>query len=338
METFFPTEIVPPWLGAANYQDFLSPREDTWGTGRTGRRTSAWIRAAKPAAALPQNGRVAGDIHDLVRFCPYGTACYNRGFAIRPLRTNIGGTEGRSPWGRLRRKRTAPRAGLSYSALALMSIATTPEVIGAGDHVTQLDARTATPDAPVIPGDLLFQRLLRNRIIFLGQQVDDDIANRIAAEMLLLSAEDPQRDINVYINSPGGSVYAGLAIYDVMQFVPNDVATYAMGMAASMGQFLLTAGTPGKRYAMPNSTILMHQPSGGIGGTATDIKIQAEQMRFVKKTLSELTARHTGQPLEKILKDADRDHWYTAKEAAEYGFVDHVVSSARETPSGTVTD
>ena len=190
----------------------------------------------------------------------------------------------------------------------------------------------------MIPGDQLFQRLLRNRIVFLGQQVDDDIANRIAAEMLLLSAEDPTRDITMYINSPGGSVYAGLAIYDVMQFVPNDVSTYAMGMAASMGQFLLTAGTPGKRYAMPNSTILMYQPSGGIGGTATDIKIQAEQMRFVKKTLSDLTARHTGQPLEKILKDADRDHWYTAQEAQQYGFVDHVVSSARETPSGTVTD
>jgi ATP-dependent Clp protease, protease subunit len=114
------------------------------------------------------------------------------------------------------------------------------------------------------------------------------------------------------------------------------VATYAMGMAASMGQFLLTAGTPGKRYAMPNSTILMHQPSGGIGGTATDIRIQAEQMRYVKKTLSELTARHTGQPLEKILKDADRDHWYTAQDAKEYGFVDHVVSSALETPGGSV--
>jgi ATP-dependent Clp protease protease subunit len=190
----------------------------------------------------------------------------------------------------------------------------------------------------VIPGDQLFQRLLRNRIVFLGQQVDDDIANRIAAEILLLSAEDPTRDITMYINSPGGSVYAGLAIYDVMQFVPNDVSTYAMGMAASMGQFLLTAGAPGKRYAMPNSTILMHQPSGGIGGTATDIKIQAEQMRYVKKTLSDLTARHTGQDLAKILKDADRDHWYTAQEAKEYGFVDHVVSSARETPSGTVAD
>jgi len=190
---------------------------------------------------------------------------------------------------------------------------------------------------PVLPfGDQLFQRLLRHRIIFLGQQVDDDIANRICAELALLASEDSKRDISIYINSPGGSVYAGLAIYDVMQFVPNDVATYAMGMAASMGQFLLTAGTPGKRYAMPNSTILMHQPSGGIGGTATDIKIQAEQMRFVKKTLSELTARHTGQSLDKILKDADRDHWYTAQEAKAYGFVDHVVASADETPSGTV--
>jgi ATP-dependent Clp protease, protease subunit len=188
----------------------------------------------------------------------------------------------------------------------------------------------------VIPGDLLFQRLLRHRIIFLGQQVDDDIANRIAAEILLLSAEDAHRDILLYINSPGGSVYAGLAIYDVMQFVPNDVATYAMGMAASMGQFLLTAGTPGKRYAMPNSTILMHQPSGGIGGTATDIRIQAEQMRYVKKTLTELTAQHTGKSIEEILKDADRDHWYTAQEAKEYGFVDHVVRSAHETPAGAV--
>ena len=187
-----------------------------------------------------------------------------------------------------------------------------------------------------MPGELLFQRLLRNRIVFLGQQVDDDIANRICAEILMLSAEDDRRDIAMYINSPGGSVYAGMAIYDIMQYVPNDVATYAMGMAASMGQFLLTAGAPGKRYALPHAQILMHQPSGGIGGTATDIKIQAEQMRYVKKTLSELTARHTGQPLEKILKDADRDHWYTAQEAKEYGFVDHVVSSAQETAGGTV--
>jgi len=194
-------------------------------------------------------------------------------------------------------------------------------------------ARTASPDAPVIPGDLLFQRLLRNRIVFLGQQVDDDIANRICAEMLLLSAEDPKRDISLYINSPGGSVYAGMAIYDIMQYVPNDVATYAMGMAASMGQFLLTAGAPGKRYALPHATILMHQPSGGIGGTATDIKIQAEQMLHIKQTLFERTAFHTGQPIERIEQDADRDRWYTAEEAKEFGFIDHVVRSALEVPS-----
>ena len=199
--------------------------------------------------------------------------------------------------------------------------------------MTQPVLRTASPDAPVIPGDLLFQRLLRHRIIFLGQQVDDDIANRICAEMLLLSAEDPKGDISLYINSPGGSVYAGLAIYDVMQFVPNDVGTYAMGMAASMGQFLLTAGAKGKRYALPHATVLMHQPSGGIGGTATDIKIQAEQMLYVKKTLFQRTAFHTGQSIEQIEKDADRDRWYTAEEAKEYGFIDHVVRSALEVPS-----
>src|SRR6266852_5337384 len=174
-------------------------------------------------------------------------------------------------------------------------------------------ARVAEAPPGTLVGEQVFQRLLRHRIVFLGQQVDDELANRICAELVLLAAEDARRDISLYINSPGGSVSAGMAIYDVMQFVPNDIATYAMGMAASMGQFLLCAGTAGKRYAMPNSTILMHQPSGGIGGTATDIKIQAEQMRYVKKTLSELTARHTGQSLEKILKDADRDHWYTAQ-------------------------
>ena len=199
--------------------------------------------------------------------------------------------------------------------------------------MTQLVARTASPDAPVIPGDLLFQRLLRHRIIFLGQQVDDDIANRICAEMLLLSAEDPTSDISLYINSPGGSVYAGLAIYDVMQFVPNDVGTYAMGMAASMGQFLLTAGAKGKRYALPHATVLMHQPSGGIGGTASDIRIQAEQMLYIKRTLFERTAFHTGQPIEQIEKDADRDRWFTAEEAKEYGFVDKVIRSAVEVPT-----
>jgi ATP-dependent Clp protease, protease subunit len=184
-----------------------------------------------------------------------------------------------------------------------------------------------------MPGDLLFQRLLRHRIVFLGQQVDDDIANRICAEILLLSAEDDKRDINLYINSPGGSVYAGMAIYDVMQYVPNDVSTYAMGMAASMGQFLLTAGAKGKRYALPHATVLMHQPSGGIGGTASDIRIQAEQMLYIKRTLFERTAFHTGQSVEQIEKDADRDRWYTAEEAKDYGFVDHVIRSALEVPA-----
>ena len=193
----------------------------------------------------------------------------------------------------------------------------------------------AAAEPPVLPfGDQLFQRLLRHRIIFLGQQVDDDIANRICAELVLLAAEDEKRDIRIYINSPGGSVYAGMAIYDVMQYVPNDIATYAMGMAASMGQFLLTAGAPGKRYALPHAQILMHQPSGGIGGTASDIRIQAEQMLYIKRTLFERTAYHTGRPIEQIEKDADRDRWFTAEEAKEYGFVDHVIRSAIEVPEG----
>jgi ATP-dependent Clp protease, protease subunit len=182
-------------------------------------------------------------------------------------------------------------------------------------------------------GEQLSQRLLRHRIIFLGQQVDDDIANRICAELALLASEDAKHDISIYINSPGGSVYAGMAIYDMMQYVPNDVATYAMGMAASMGQFLLTAGTHGKRYALPHAQILMHQPSGGIGGTESDIRIQAEQMRHIKRTLFERTAFHTGKPIEEIERDADRDRWFTAEGAKEYGFVDHVIHSAIEVPA-----
>ena len=192
----------------------------------------------------------------------------------------------------------------------------------------------AAAEPPLLPfGDQLFQRLLRHRIIFLGQQVDDDIANRICAELVLLASEDAKRDISIYINSPGGSVYAGMAIYDMMQYVPNDVSTYAMGMAASMGQFLLTAGAPGKRFALPHAQILMHQPSGGIGGTASDIRIQAEQMLYIKRTLFERTAYHTGQPIEQIERDADRDRWFTAEEAKEYGFVDRVIRSAVEVPT-----
>jgi ATP-dependent Clp protease, protease subunit len=197
----------------------------------------------------------------------------------------------------------------------------------------QLPARilARATEAPMLPmGDQLFQRLLRHRIIFLGQQVDDDLANRICAELILLSAEDPKRDILIYINSPGGSVSAGLAIYDVMQFVPNDISTYAMGMAASMGQFLLCAGTTGKRYAMPHAQVMLHQPHGGIGGTASDIRIQAEQILYLKRILAERTAMHTGQTVEQVEADSDRDRWFTADQAKDYGFVDHVVRSAVE--------
>ena len=200
------------------------------------------------------------------------------------------------------------------------------------EWLAPLVARVAEAPAALL-GDQLFQRLLRHRIVFLGQQVDDDLANRICAEIVLLASEDAKRDISIYINSPGGSVYAGMAIYDIMQYVPNDIATYAMGMAASMGQFLLTAGAPGKRYALPHAQVLMHQPSGGIGGTASDIRIQAEQMLYIKRTLFERTAFHTGRPIEEIERDADRDRWFTAEEAKEYGFVDRVIRSAVEVPT-----
>ena len=188
--------------------------------------------------------------------------------------------------------------------------------------------------------DHIYQRLLKERIIFLGSDVRDDNANAICAQMLLLAAEDPKSDIWLYINSPGGSVTAGMAIFDTMNWIPNDVATVAMGMAASMGQFLLSAGTKGKRYATPHARVMMHQPSGGIGGTASDIKIQAEQMLFIKKQMAELIARHTGQSLEQIETDSDRDRWFTADEAKAYGFVDHVFTSAEQagTDDNPVTD
>ncbi|MBF8189035.1 ATP-dependent Clp protease proteolytic subunit [Nonomuraea sp. K274] len=172
--------------------------------------------------------------------------------------------------------------------------------------------------------DQLSQRLLKERILVLGQEVDDDICNRLCGEMLLLAAEDPKRDITLYINSPGGSVHAGMALYDMMQFVPCDVATVAMGFAASMGQLLLTAGAPGKRYALPNARVVMHQPLGGIGGSASDIAIQAENMIYTKRRMAEIIAHHTRQPLERIQADSDRDRWFTAREAMDYGFVDHI--------------
>jgi ATP-dependent Clp protease, protease subunit len=183
--------------------------------------------------------------------------------------------------------------------------------------------------------DSVYDRLLRERIIFLGQPVDDIIANQLCAQLLLLAAEDTDRDIALYINSPGGSVTAGMAIFDTMQFVECDIATYALGLAASMGQFLLSAGTPGKRYALPHARILMHQPSAGIGGTASDIAIQAEQFKLTKAEMAELIAAHTGQSVEQVQKDSERDRWFTAQEALDYGFVDHVVSRVAQVPNGS---
>ena len=185
--------------------------------------------------------------------------------------------------------------------------------------------------------DHIYNRLLKERIIFLGSEVRDDNANAICAQLLLLAAEDPAKDIWLYINSPGGSVTAGMAIFDTMQWVPNDVATVAMGLAASMGQFLLSAGAAGKRYATPHARVMMHQPSGGIGGTASDIKIQAQQMLHIKKQMAELIASHTGQTLDQIETDSDRDRWFTAEEAMAYGFVDHVYTHAGQAPGGAGT-
>jgi ATP-dependent Clp protease, protease subunit len=182
--------------------------------------------------------------------------------------------------------------------------------------------------------DSVYERLLRERIVFLGSEVDDEIANRITAQLLLLTAEDPEKDIIFYINSPGGSVTAGMAIYDTMMLIEPDVQTWAMGMAASMGQFLLSSGAPGKRYALPHARVMMHQPSGGVGGTASDIAIRAEVLGRWKLEMAELTAEQTGQTVERVTTDADRDRWFTAEEAREYGFIDHVVARASQTPNG----
>jgi ATP-dependent Clp protease protease subunit len=179
----------------------------------------------------------------------------------------------------------------------------------------------------------VFQRLLRERIIVLGSAVDDEVANRVCAQLLLLGAEDPRRDIFLYINSPGGVVTAGMAIYDTMQYLENDVATVALGLSASMGQFLLCAGAPGKRYALPHARIMMHQPSGGIGGTASDVAIQIEQTLYTKRIMQERIAFHTGQSVEQIERDSDRDRWFTAEEAKDYGLVDQVVNSAGAVPA-----
>ena len=185
-------------------------------------------------------------------------------------------------------------------------------------------------ETPMGLGDSVYQRLLKERIIWLGGEVRDDNANAICAQLLLLAAEDPERDIYRYINSPGGSVTAGMAIYDTMQYVKPDVVTVGMGLAASMGQFLLTAGAPGKRYITPHTRVLLHQPLGGAGGSATDIRINADLILGMKKELAQITASRTGKSVEQVEADGDRDHWFTAQEALEYGFVDQVIDSPQE--------
>ena len=180
----------------------------------------------------------------------------------------------------------------------------------------------------------VFDRLLKERIIWLGSEVRDDNSNEIAAKLLLLAADDDKKDIFLYINSPGGSITAGMAIYDTMQYVPNDIVTVGIGMAASMGQLLLTAGTKGKRYITPNARVLLHQPHGGFGGTSSDIQTQAALILDMKKRLAEITAAQTGKTVQQINEDGDRDRWFSAQEALEYGFVDHIRESAADVVGG----
>ena len=191
-------------------------------------------------------------------------------------------------------------------------------------YIPQWEERTSYGFRRIDP----YAKLFEDRIIFLGTPISDDIANAVMAQLLCLESMDPDRDIQIYINSPGGSFTALTAIYDTMNYISNDVATVGMGLAASMGQFLLCAGAKGKRYALPHARIMMHQPSGGMGGSAADIKIQAQQSMHIKEVLFRLISEHTGQPLEQVELDADRDRWFTAEQALEYGFIDKVVASA----------
>ena len=178
--------------------------------------------------------------------------------------------------------------------------------------------------------DQLITRLLYQRIIVLGSEVDDRVANRLCAQLLLLSAEDARADISMYINSPGGSVSAGLAIYDTMRLIPNDVSTLAMGLAGSMAQFLLCAGTPGKRFSLPHAQVLMHQGSAGFGGTAADVEIYAAQLERTGALMTRLTAEHTGQPVDRVDADSRRDRWFSAEEALEYGMIDHILERVED--------
>ena len=199
------------------------------------------------------------------------------------------------------------------------------DCVGGPPIVVDVELPIPFAQSAMPPGADVFDRLLRERIIFLGGQVTDELAINISAKLLLLDAEEPNRDIFLYINSPGGSVYAGMAIYDTMQFVRPNVATVCLGMAASMGQFLLCAGAPGKRYSLPHGRVLMHQPLGQMQGQASDIKIHAENIMRTKREMAELIAHHTGQPVERIEADSDRDRWFTAEQALEYGMIDKIV-------------
>jgi len=176
----------------------------------------------------------------------------------------------------------------------------------------------------------IYSRLLKDRIIFLGQQVDDHISNALVAQMLFLQSDDPKADIHLYINSPGGSITAGMAVYDTMQFVSCDVATYCIGQAASMGAALLTAGAKGKRFALPNARIMIHQPLAGMQGTAREVEIHVEELRRIKKRMNELMVEHTGHTLEEIERDTDRDRFMSADEACEYGLIDKVVKKSTD--------
>lgn len=188
------------------------------------------------------------------------------------------------------------------------------------------------------PNSDIYARLLKNRIIFLGSEVNDQVANFLTAQLLYLEAEDNEKDIWLYINSPGGSVTAGMALYDTMQFVAPDVGTICMGLGASMGQFLLCAGAPGKRFALPHARIMMHQPLAGMQGQATDIAIQAEQLKYIKNLLAERIAEHTGQTPQQINIDSDRDRWFTAEQAKEYGIIDDVIQSRRQINNSVESD
>lgn len=180
------------------------------------------------------------------------------------------------------------------------------------------------------PGSDIFRMLLKDRIVVLGSDVNDAVANQLVAQLLYLEGEDADKDIWLYVNSPGGSITAGMAIYDTMQFVAPDVGTICMGLAASMGQFLLTAGAPGKRYSLPHARIMMHQPLGGVQGQASDIAIQAEQMAYIKRLMAERISHHTGQPVDQVEQDSERDRWFTAEQAKNYGIVDHVIGRRGE--------